>query len=552
MLYILVPDIWEKNLVLLMGSLLFYAFAGLRYLLLLIAMTAFAFLGGWGIEKCRVGKRSGYKAVCLVATVILLLMPLMYFKYAGFLMGQYGMFSETPVAMPRFVLPMGISFYTFKLISYVADVFMGHLDSQSFFDVLQYSVLFHQVSEGPIMRFSDIKDALHDRNLDAEMFTDGLMRFFIGLSKKTILANHLGLLVESFLPIHFLESSISVKAAWLGSLFYMLQIYLDFSAYSDMAIGLGMMCGFTYPENFNYPYIASSVRDFWRRWHISLSSFFRDYVYIPMGGSRVHFFRLCVNLSVVWLLTGIWHGASWNYILWGAYYLVFIIFENVVLKFGGSPRTGAEDRLSENEGAVDRGFRRFFGHAYTLLVVYFGWILFRFTDFPSLKNVFALLFLRTGSPASDEATELLLKNNVYFLIVCIVAVTPLSRIVAQEIRKAITRKISLKNRVQRREERASEEVGSKRGMGDAEASDMSRKRAGKGSEQAGENAGINGDRHSEVLDRVQKRVRTEARRAGMEEALYFAVKIALALVLFALSIMSMVGSSYMPFLYDQF
>lgn len=345
----------RKNLVLLLFSLIFYAFAGLTKLALLLMVTMLAWFSGQRIgralqfaasenpdyqegdddfqspdaERIRVEGQRRARA-WLILALVLLIAVLLFYKLAGpicrslFLTNAddldagggatTGMAAAILAYVRNIGLPLGISFYIFKLISYVADVYTKKTEPGDFFHVLLYTVTFHQVAQGPITRFGEMAEEMDHRRADAEDLVEGLWRFMVGLAKKTVLADHLGTLAETFLPLAG-NTTFSVGGAYLGALCYMLQLYLDFSAYSDMALGLGRMIGFHYPENFNYPYIAVSVRDFWRRWHISLSRFFRDYVYIPLGGNRVSTGRLMLNLLAVWALTGFWHGSSWNFIL---------------------------------------------------------------------------------------------------------------------------------------------------------------------------------------------------------------------------------------------
>ena len=263
----------------------------------------------------------------------LVLLVLGIFKYTGFLMGNLQSLFGWPEVIPQIVLPIGISFYTFQLISYVVDVYRGEVRAQKkYWILLLYASLFHQCIAGPIVRYRDVAQDLAKRQVHAEEVSRGISRFTVGLAKKAVLANSVAVLADRWLPMTTEGlAKIPTAGLWLGGLCYMLQIYLDFSAYSDMAIGMGLMCGFHYKENFNYPYIASSVTDFWRRWHISLSTFFRDYVYIPLGGNRRGKGRQLLNLFIVWGLTGLWHGASWNYVLWGLYFFLFLVIEKFLL-----------------------------------------------------------------------------------------------------------------------------------------------------------------------------------------------------------------------------
>ena len=405
-IYYKAPDIRRKNTVLLIFSLIFYAWGGLRYLVLLFAMTGAGWISALQIQKYTHDKKR--RKFWLILSVAILLAVLGIFKYTGFFMGTLGTLFRQDWEILSFALPLGISFYTFKLISYLADVYQNKTPAEnSYWIMLMYTGLFHHCMAGPIVRYSSIRTELTDRKTSPEAIAAGIYRFCIGLAKKSILADHCGALANSLMPLSSDLANTPASGIWLGALFYMLQIYLDFSAYSDMAIGLGWMIGFHYEENFNYPYIASSVKDFWKRWHISLSSFFRDYVYIPLGGSRCSVRRTTLNLLAVWALTGLWHGASWNYVLWGLYYFAFIVFENWRQKNQAKPWHPA------------------LNHVYTLAVVYVGWIFFRFESFSSLGTAFRGMFGLNHNGFTNAAVGIKLKNNIFFLIFAVIAVTPL-------------------------------------------------------------------------------------------------------------------------------
>ena len=282
--------------------------------------------------------------------------------------------------------------------------------------------MFHQCIAGPIVRYQLVADEIDHRNVRVDEFSKGIMRFMVGLAKKAILANSCASVADALFPSgHKAIVAIPAGGLWIGLLFYMLQIYLDFSAYSDMAIGMGWMIGFHYNENFNYPYIATSIKDFWNRWHISLSTFFRDYVYIPLGGNRKGARRRTINLLVVWALTGFWHGASWNYILWGLYFFVFICIEN----------KGWLDKLKKLPGGVR--------HLYAMLVVYFGWALFRQESIADLGTSLKGMFGLNGNGFMDMATSIQIKNNIFLLIFCIIASTPLIKYIGRFFRGLVNR-----------------------------------------------------------------------------------------------------------------
>ncbi|MCD7801701.1 MAG: MBOAT family protein [Clostridiales bacterium] len=413
--YHLVPGIRAKNIVMLCFSLVFYAWAGPKYVLLLVGMTLADWLFCLGMDRAGSGYR--FRRFCLIGALAVNLGLLCIFKYLGFLLDTTNSWFGWPESVPEIVLPIGISFYTFQLISYVVDVYRREVPAQrSFWKLLLYVSLFHQCIAGPIVRYQDVADEIDYRTVTRKDMAEGSARFVVGLAKKAMLANPCGNLTDTFLVSSSATaaemlttlSGRSTLSLWLGVLAYTLQIYLDFSAYSDMAIGMGRMIGFHYRENFDYPYIAKSVTEFWRRWHMSLSSFFRDYVYIPLGGNRCSTLCHLRNMTVVWLLTGLWHGADWNFILWGLYYLIFLILEKYVLK-GVLERTPA-----------------LLKHCYLLLVAAVGWLIFRTTDLPSLWAALKGL-VGIGTSAYDLETVIQLRSNFVFLIVAILACTPLAR-----------------------------------------------------------------------------------------------------------------------------
>lgn len=392
----------DKNVVLLVSSLIFYAWGGPAYLFLIAGEV----LVVWGCARALDAREPGTPArrAWLVVAVVVLLGLLGYFKYAGFVAANLKALTGWPEVIPQVVLPLGISFYTFQLISYVADVYHARVPAQrAYWKLLLYCSLFHQCIAGPIVRYETVAAEIDERHVSGQDLYDGTRRFACGLAKKTLLANACGSVADELLPVG--QDALLTQASsglWLGMAFYMLQIYLDFSSYSDMAIGLGRMIGFHYLENFDHPYESASVQEFWRRWHISLGSFFRDYVYIPLGGSRCSTAAYVRNMCVVWLLTGLWHGASWNYVLWGAYFLVFLLLERFVVR-GRLPR--------------------WLGHVTTLAVVYFGWVLFKFEDFSELGAVVSGMFGLSGVAATSMAVSTTFLKNVFLLAVSVIACT---------------------------------------------------------------------------------------------------------------------------------
>ncbi len=394
-----------RNVVLLVFSLIFYAWGEPIYLVLLVGETFISWYLSLSISRTQ----SPAKRKCfLIVECIALLGLLGFFKYTGFLLRGVRWLFGFPSKIPQIALPLGISFYTFQLLSYVVDVYRRDVKViPPFWKLLLYSSLFHQCIAGPIIRYETVASEIDSRTVSRGDIYAGIRRFSVGIAKKSILANSCASAADTLLPagVEALQTQ-SAGGLWLGMLFYMLQIYLDFSAYSDMAIGMGRMVGFHYPENFNYPYTAHSVQDFWRRWHISLSSFFRDYVYIPLGGSRCSLMKWIRNMAIVWFLTGLWHGANINFILWGLYYFVFLVLEKLVIK----------DRLP-----------RPVSHICTLLIVYFGWILFRFENPNEMAAVLRGMFGIGGVAGVGLEAATVFFGNIFFLIFAIAAVTPIGK-----------------------------------------------------------------------------------------------------------------------------
>lgn len=402
--YRLVDD-RHKNMVLLVVSLVFYAWGGPEFLVLLVGETFVSWFTALRIGR---SESRGARRAWLAADLVIMLGLLAYFKYAMWIAGTLQGLFGVPEAIPNIVLPIGISFYTFQLISYTVDVYTEKVAYQpTYWKLLLYSSLFFQCIAGPIVRYETVANEIDHRSVRQMDVYEGTRRFCIGLAKKAVLANACASVADTLLPVGTDGIYSQVTAGlWLGMLFYMLQIYFDFSAYSDMAIGMGRMVGFRFLENFDYPYQCVSVKDFWRRWHISLSTFFRDYVYIPLGGSRCSTLTWVRNMFVVWFLTGLWHGASWNYILWGLYFFVFLLLERFVIR----------DRLP-----------RALAHVYALVVVYFGWVLFKFENFSELGSVLVgMLGFSSGGLMSMEVQTLFLQN-VFLLVFCVIACTNLGR-----------------------------------------------------------------------------------------------------------------------------
>ena len=323
-IYYIVPK-KIKNIVLLISSFIFYAYGEPKYVFLMLFSILVTYIFCRLIDKY---KNTKYVKVILISAICINLGLLVYFKYIDFIIQNINLWLSAQIDLLQVLLPIGISFYTFQTISYLVDVYRGEVEVQkNFLNLAVYVSLFPQLIAGPIVRYQDIQNQIEDRECTIEKFAIGIRRFIIGLGKKVLIANLLGELINIFL----VSNDKSVIFYWLYAISGMLQIYFDFSGYSDMAIGLGNMLGFKFPENFNYPYIATSITDFWRRWHISLSSWFRDYIYIPLGGNRVSVIKNIRNILIVWFLTGLWHGAAWNFVIWGMYFGVLLIIEKKIL-----------------------------------------------------------------------------------------------------------------------------------------------------------------------------------------------------------------------------
>ncbi|MBR6740283.1 MAG: MBOAT family protein [Clostridia bacterium] len=401
-LYFLLPSLKAKNIILTVMSLLFYAWGEPIFLFLMLFTALLNFVCGLLIDRTE-GKK---KKAWLVVSVVLNLGMLGFFKYAGFILENLSALTRLNLPMWQIALPIGISFYTFQSMTYTIDVYRGDAAVQrSFYKLLLYISMFPQLIAGPIVRYADVSVQIEQRKTTLQGAANGITRFLIGMGKKLLIANYCGKICTSLLAE---GSSGTVLGGWVGLIMFAFQIYFDFSAYSDMAIGLGHIFGFNFKENFNYPYTATSITDFWRRWHISLSSFFRDYVYIPLGGNR----RMQVrNIFVVWLLTGFWHGAEWNFMLWGVYFGILLLLEKFV--------------FAKLIAALPKLITR----AVTLFLVLMSWALFYFTSLEELGSFFMRIFGAGGGAAVSDALLTLLENNSLLIAVCILASLPLGRLV---------------------------------------------------------------------------------------------------------------------------
>ncbi|MBQ8768956.1 MAG: MBOAT family protein [Oscillospiraceae bacterium] len=397
-IYFLTP--WKlKNAFLLLASLLFYAWGEPRYVFLMAAAILLFYLYGIAVEKSE-----KYRKLWLLCAVLTGVAMLAVFKYADFALDNWNRLTGMSVPLLKFALPIGISFYTFQCVSYVIDVYRGHTTAQrNLINFGTYVSLFPQLIAGPIVRYVDVEKELASRKTDGEDFSDGLFLFLVGLGKKVLIANAFGQLTETFRA----SQDLSVLFYWLYAIAFTLHIYFDFSGYSDMAVGLGRIFGFRFPRNFDYPYTSRSITEFWRRWHMTLGSWFRDYVYIPLGGNRVSKGRWVVNILAVWMLTGLWHGASWNFVVWGLLFAAMLLIEKWVPFLQKMP-----DIL-----------RRM----YMLLIVILSFVIFNANTLAQAGRDIAGMFGFSGVPlVSAEALYCLRSYGVLF-VVGIVGATPLVR-----------------------------------------------------------------------------------------------------------------------------
>lgn len=404
--YYIAPPQW-KNLLLLAGSLIFYAWGEPVYIILMILSILLNYFCGMDIENKSENEAKAKRSLVFAITVNIVL--LVFFKYFGFLVESTNTLFGISIPYRELALPIGISFYTFQEISYIVDVYRGKVKAQqSLVNYALYVSMFPQLVAGPIVCYGDIEKQLTTRKISGRKLGQGAMLFIIGLSKKAVLANTLGKIFEEISSTS--ASNLTVLMAWLGCITYAFQIYFDFSGYSDMAIGLGRMFGFEFKKNFDVPYISKSITEFWRRWHISLSSWFREYVYIPLGGNHVTISRNIVNLLIVWMLTGMWHGAAWNFIVWGIYYGVVLVLEKYVW------------------GAIVDRWPGVLQHIYALVLVLVGWVFF-FS--PSLGAALRYLFAMVGGGAgfaSKEVFFVILTHWLFYLLAVIGSTTLGSRL----------------------------------------------------------------------------------------------------------------------------
>lgn len=392
-----------RNLFLLIASLVFYAWGEPKYVFLMIFSILVNYIFGRLMDKNR-GRQKRMKLL-LVLSVVIDLGLLSVFKYTDFVITNINAIFGSSFDLLNIALPIGISFYTFQAMSYTIDVYRNDVRVQkNLIDFGMYITMFPQLIAGPIVRYADVQDQLAERSVTTADFSEGVMRFVVGLGKKVLLANQMGAVWSE---IYALGGDVSALMAWTGAIAYTFQIYFDFSGYSDMAIGLGRMFGFKFPENFRYPYQSVSITDFWRRWHITLSTWFKEYLYIPLGGNRRGLTRQALNLLIVWSLTGFWHGAGWNFVLWGLYYFVILFIEKLFL-------LKALDKLP-----------KLFRHVYALLLIVIGWVIFASDDVSVFLPYLGSMFGANGAVGGMDVYTLFTK--AVLIVICCVASTELPK-----------------------------------------------------------------------------------------------------------------------------
>lgn len=396
--YFLAKKRKTRNIILLIFSLAFYAYGEPVYVFLMLFSIIGNFFLAKKIDSC---KNKEKRKKIFIMTIFLNILLLVIFKYTGFLIDSFNKIFSLNITIPNILLPIGISFYTFQIMSYVISVYKKEVTAQkNIINLGCYITAFPQLIAGPIVRYETVSEELEKREENITDFSYGIRRFIIGLAKKVLIADYLGYIASSI----FSTGEVGFLPAWLGMISYALQIYYDFSGYSDMAIGLGRMMGFHFLENFNYPYVAKSITEFWRRWHISLSSFFKDYVYIPLGGNRVSKRKLVRNLLIVWALTGLWHGASWNFILWGLYYGIILIIEKFFLK-----------KYLDKIPSI-------LSHIYALIIIIIGWVIFNNESLPTMLDILKSMFMLNGLGNIDYIKYLQLLDIKYILAIVLGAI----------------------------------------------------------------------------------------------------------------------------------
>ena len=409
LIYFIVPSKF-KNAIMILASLLFFAWGEIRYIFIMLVLAVMDFVCGKQITKYQDNKRK--KLLFLMINVVVNLGILFFFKYADFIISNINNLTGLSIPLLNIPLPIGVSFNTFQSLSYVIDVYRGTVKCEkSFYNYLTYTTLFPQIIAGPIVRYETVDEELETKNISLDNFSAGMKRFIIGLGKKVLIANSVGALWNTIETGNY--SELSMLFAWVGIIAFALQIYFDFSGYSDMAIGLAQIFGMKFDENFNYPYISKSITEFWRRWHITLGSWFRDYVYIPLGGNRKGFLKQIRNILIVWFLTGAWHGASWNFILWGLYFGIILILEKLfILKL--------LDKLP-----------KICGHIYAIILILVGWAIFAFEDLSKVGQYIKAMFINTN--LWDNEALYNLQNYGFLIILGIICSIPLWKKLKEKI-----------------------------------------------------------------------------------------------------------------------
>jgi len=409
LLYFIVPSKF-KNAIMILASLVFFAWGEIRYILIMLLLAVMDFFCGKKITKYYDNKKK--RLLYLLIDVIVNLLILFFFKYADFIISNINTVTGLNIPLLNIPLPIGVSFNTFQSLSYIIDVYRGTVKCEkSFYNYLTYTTLFPQIIAGPIVRYETVDEELETKNISMNNFSMGMKRFIIGLGKKVLIANNVGALW------HVIEmgnySELSVLFAWTGIIAFALQIYFDFSGYSDMAIGLAKIFGMEFDENFNYPYISKSITEFWRRWHITLSSWFKDYIYIPLGGNRKGFAKQIRNILIVWFLTGAWHGASWNFILWGVYFGVILILEKLFIL-----------KLLEKLPKIIR-------HLYSIVLILVGWAIFAFEDLSKVINYIKAMF--TNNIIYNSEALYYFNNYIFIIVIGIICSIPLWKKLKEKI-----------------------------------------------------------------------------------------------------------------------
>lgn len=415
-----------KNLIILLSGLLFYSWGEPIYVIVMLISTMIDYFAGLIMNHFE--GRKVPRRICLIVSIVMNLGLLGIFKYSGFIAENINAIAGTQLIdinnmnffgieyLPMNMLPIGISFFTFQSMSYTIDLYLGNVKVQKNpISFAAFVTLFPQIVAGPIVRYDDVAKELDDRSITIDLIYDGIIKFIIGLSKKVLIANSIGALWTSIKATDI--ANVSVVSSWLGILAFTFQIYFDFSGYSDMAVGLGKMMGFNFPKNFDYPYLSKSISEFWRRWHITLGAWFKSYVYIPLGGNRKGMARTIFNLAVTWFLTGVWHGASWNFILWGTLYGVVIILEKLFL------------------GKLLEKIPDIFGHIYTMLLVILGWVLFDTADLPTAGAYIAKMFGVGGGAFIDSMAMYQIATYGITFIICIIGCTNLPKLAVEALKK---------------------------------------------------------------------------------------------------------------------